>query len=79
MAPLNKFFDEICVFDSIAERTGTQVERAAVRGRLGACRSLTELGMKSRRLGDGYYYLAASAWPVGVEAVQLNQAWSPLA
>lgn len=71
-------FDEIHVFDGIAERTGTRLERAGVRGRNGVCRSLRDLGAKSRRLGDGYYYLASSAWPDDAKTVSLTSTWTPM-
>ena len=72
-------YDEIQVFNGIAERTGTRLERAGIRGRRGICRSLTELSAKSRRLGDGYYYLLSSAWPPDTVSVNLTRAWAPLA
>ena len=75
---MSRSFDEIQVFDSIAERTGNQVERAGIRGRAGVCRSLTELGAKSRRMGDGFYYLVASAWPEDTPTVNLSRVWEPL-
>jgi hypothetical protein len=76
---LSRSFDEIQIFDSIAQRTGNQIERSGVRGRAGVCRSLTELGAKFRRLGDGYYYLAATVWPGNVVSVNLSRGWHPLA
>jgi hypothetical protein len=75
---LSKSFDEVRVFDGVAERTGVTVDRAAVRGHLGVCRSVTELGSKSRRLGDGYYYLASAAWPADTTSVNLTRAWVAL-
>ncbi len=75
---MSRSFDEIQVFDSVAQRTGNQIERSGVRGRAGVCRSLTELGAKFRRLGDGYYYLAAAVWPRDVVSVNLSRAWQPL-
>jgi hypothetical protein len=75
---LSRTFDEVQVFNGIAERTGVSLDRAEVRGRSGVCRSLTELCAKSRRLGDGYYYLASSAWPEGTKAVNLTRAWTTL-
>jgi hypothetical protein len=72
-------FDEIQVFDSVAERTGTRVDHSGVRGRAGVCRSLTELAAKSRRLGDGFYYLAESAWPADTVKVNLARPWTPSA
>ena len=71
-------FDEIRVFEGIAERTGTRFDRAGVRGRRSICRSLSDLGAKVRRLGDGYYYLASAAWPADAVTVDLTRAWEPL-
>lgn len=75
---MNVSFDEIQVFNGVAERTGMTADRAGVRGRRGVCRSVTELQAKSRRLGDGFYYLASSAWPPDTESVNLHRAWVAL-
>ncbi|HEY2092270.1 MAG TPA: hypothetical protein VGJ81_10290 [Thermoanaerobaculia bacterium] len=75
---VEKVFDEIQVFDGVAERTGVTVDCAAVRGNHAMCRSVTELTAKSRRLGDGYYYLAANAWPADTKSVSLTRAWVSL-
>jgi hypothetical protein len=75
---LNKSFDEVQVFDGIAERTGVSVDRAGVRGHGGVCRSVTELSAKSRRMGDGYYYLASNAWPADTKTVNLTRAWTSI-
>jgi len=75
---LSEQYDEVQVFDSVAERTGNLATRAAVRGRQGVCRSLTDLASKCRRLGDGYYYLASSAWPEEKSTVNLRIEWEPL-
>jgi hypothetical protein len=48
------------------------------RGRQGVCRSLTELTQKSRRLGDGYYYLAASVWPAEETSIVLQKTWETM-
>jgi hypothetical protein len=66
------------VFDGIAERTGTRLDRAGVRGRRTVCRSVTDLGAKSRRLGDGYYYLASAAWPATSDTVDLRRTWATI-
>ncbi len=66
------------VFAGVAERTGNQFDRERVRGRRAICHSVTDLGAKARRLGDGYYYLATGLWPEGVEKVNLNQAWASM-
>lgn len=76
---MDKSFDEIQVFDGIAERTGNRLDRSGVRGRRGVCRSITELGAKSRRMGDGFYYLATAAWPPDASEVNLNRAWTSIA
>ena len=71
---MSQSYEEVVVFDGVAERTGIRVDRSAVRGRVGVCRSLTALGAIARRLGDGYYYLTAAAWPAEVEKVKLKWA-----
>lgn len=75
---MNASFDEVQVFDGIAERTGVSIDRAGVRGHRGVCRSLTELSAKSRRMGDGFYYLASAAWPADTKSVNLTRAWTAL-
>ena len=71
---MSQSYEEVAVFEGVAERTGNRVDRAAVRGRRGVCRSLTALGAIARRLGDGYYYVVAAAWPDGTEKVNLKRA-----
>lgn len=71
-------FDEIRVYEGVAERTGTRLDREGVRGRRTVCRSLTDLTAKSRRLGDGYYYMATDAWPEGEVSVNVSRRWEPL-
>ena len=68
-------FDEVHVFEGVGERTGVCVDRQGVRGRRAVCRSVGELAAKSRRLGDGYYYLASAAWPTGSTSVNLAMTW----
>ena len=68
-------FDEIRVFEGVAERTGAQFDRATVRSREGCCRSVTEMTRKVRDLGDGYYYLPLTLWPAGRDRLQLHKAW----
>lgn len=69
-------FDEIQVYDNIAERTGVNLDRDGVRGHGRVCRSFTELFAKARRLGDGYYYLVSTAWPADTRSVNLSRAWT---
>jgi hypothetical protein len=75
---LSPSFEEIQVFNSVAERTGNRIDRAGVRGRAGVCRSVTELASKCRRLGDGYYYLASAAWPQDKASLDLSRDWQPM-
>ena len=75
---MKRSFDEVHVFGGVAERTGVTVGRAEVRGHGGVCRSITELSAKSRRLGDGYYYLTSAAWPADVQSVNLAPAWTAM-
>lgn len=69
-------FDEIQVFEGVAERTGTTVDRSAVRRSAGLCRSLSELTRKSRRMGDGFFYLAPSLWPENTTKLVLRETWT---
>ena len=76
---MNRSFDEVHVFEGVAGRTGTTLDRKGVRGHARVCRSMTELQSKSRRLGDGYYYLASHAWPESTASVNLGLTWEPIA
>lgn len=71
----NHSFEEIHIFDNVAQPTGNRVDRSIIRQRRGACRSITELTAKWRRFGDGYYYLIASAWPVDTPSLDLRKPW----
>jgi hypothetical protein len=71
----NQQFDEIRVYEGIAERTGTIVDRKTVRGSAAVCRSLSELTRLVRRLGDGIFYLPVSMWPEGVTQLPLSETW----
>jgi len=71
-------FDEIRVYNGIAELTGKSVDRATVRGSASVCRSLSELGRSVRRLGDGYFYLPALLWPEGVKELPLEVVWTTM-
>ena len=39
------------------------VERSAIRGKKGLCKSMRDLAIKSRVLGDGVYYIPIELWP----------------
>lgn len=57
---------EISIYQSIGERTGAMVERSAIRGKKGLCKSMRDLAIKSRVLGDGYYYIPIELWPKSI-------------
>ena len=63
MTLVNSMCAEINVFQGVGERTGIVVERSAVRGKKGLCKSMRDLTTKSRVLGDGFYYLPIDLWP----------------
>jgi hypothetical protein len=71
-------FDEIRVYEGVAERTGMTVDRKSVRGRPSVCRSLTDLTRLVRRLGDGYYYLPSLMWPEGQTKLMLAATWTTM-
>lgn len=60
---VNSLCAEINVFQGVGEKTGVVVERSAVRGKKGLCKSMRDLTIKSRVLGDGFYYLPIDLWP----------------
>jgi hypothetical protein len=76
---VSQSYEEVQIFDGVAERTGNRIDRAGVRGRQTLCRSFTDLGAKWRRLGDGYYYLPAAAWPAESEKCDLKRSWDCVA
>lgn len=71
-------FDEVKVYDGVAERTGTTVDRDTVRGSNAVCQSIGELTRKVRREGDGTFYLASSAWPENTEKLDLTTKWKTM-
>lgn len=75
MGPL---FDEVRVYDGIAERTGNTVDRDTVRGSKAVCQSVSELTRKVRREGDGIFYVATKAWPENTDKVVLTEKWTPM-
>ena len=68
-------FDEVRVYEGVAERTGVQFERSEVRRSGTCCRSLTELIRKARSFGDGYFYLPLNVWPPDTEQIELQKKW----
>ena len=72
---MKRIFEEVCVYDGVAERTGVRLARDGVRRSSASCRSMTELIRRAREAGDGYFYLAAGVWPAGKERVELQKPW----
>ncbi|HEX3108872.1 MAG TPA: hypothetical protein VHU41_07240 [Thermoanaerobaculia bacterium] len=64
---------EISIFDGVGESTGIIVERSAIRGKKGLCKSMRDLAIKSRVLGDGYYYIPIDLWPKQKEPVVVHK------
>lgn len=73
MSLVNSLCAEISVYQGVGEKTGVVIERSAVRGKAGLCKSMRDLAIKSRVLGDGYYYLPIELWPDGSEPVVVNK------
>lgn len=72
---MNELFAEIRVYEGVAELTGKQFDRAAVRRSRGCCRSMSELARKARTSGDGEFYLPLDLWPPDTERVDLLKPW----
>ena len=73
MTLVNSLCAEISIFDGIGETTGIIVERSAIRGKKGLCKSMRDLAIKSRVLGDGYYYIPIDLWPKQKEPVVVHK------
>lgn len=73
MSLVNALCAEISVFQGIGEKTGVVVERRTIRGKPGLCKSMRDLAIKSRVLGDGYYYLPIELWPSAVDPVVVHK------
>jgi hypothetical protein len=78
MLQVNNKFDEVRVYEGIAERTGNTVDRDTVRGSKAVCQSVSELTRKVRNRGDGYFYLASEAWPDDKPSLDLTSKWTPM-
>jgi hypothetical protein len=68
-------FEEIVVYEGVAERTGVHFERNEVRRRDGYCGSLTALFRKARADGDGTFYVPLDRWPADTERLELRKPW----
>ena len=76
MTLVNSMCAEINIFQGVGEKTGIVVERSAVRGKKGLCKSMRDLTIKSRVLGDGFYYLPIELWPFSEPVVVHKQDWT---
>lgn len=73
MTLVNSLCAEISIYGGVGETTGVIVERSAIRGKKGLCKSMRDLAIKSRVLGDGYYYLPIDLWPKENEPVVVHK------
>ncbi len=73
--PVNQTFDEIRVYDGVAERTGVHFDRSAVRRSSGCCASLTEFLRKARAAGEGTFYMPLHMWPADTVQFDLRKPW----
>lgn len=77
MTLVNSLCAEISIYAGVGESTGVIVERSAIRGKKGLCKSMRDLAIKSRVLGDGYYYIPIDLWPKAKEPVTVHkQDWT---
>lgn len=72
---LTQSFEEIVVYEGVAERTGAHFERNAVRRMNGYCESLTALLRKARAAGDGTFYMPLDRWPTDRKRLELRKPW----
>ena len=73
MTLVNSLCAEISVFQGVGESTGIFVDRSAIRGKKGLCKSMRDLAIKSRVLGDGYYYIPVDLWPKSKEPIVVHK------
>ena len=73
MTLVNSLCAEISIYQGVGECTGVVVERSAIRGKKGLCKSMRDLAIKSRVLGDGYYYIPVDLWPKAKEPVVVHK------
>ena len=73
MTLVNSLCAEITIYQGVGEQTGVFVERSAIRGKKGLCKSMRDLAIKSRVLGDGYYYIPTELWPDTKEPVIVHK------
>ena len=72
---LTQSFEEVVVYEGVAERTGVHFDRNDVRRMDGYCGSLTALLRKARAAGDGTFYVPLDRWPTDTERLELRKPW----
>jgi len=72
---VSQSFDEIRVYEGVAERTGVHFERDAVRRSSGCCASLTDFLRKARAAGEGTFYVPINMWPADTERFEVRKPW----
>ena len=72
---MSQGFEEIRVYEGVAERTGAVFERADVRRSGRCCTSVSALIRKARASGDGTFYLPVNVWPPDTEKIELLKPW----
>src|SRR5947207_5340657 len=73
MTLVNSLCAEISIYQGVGEPTGVVVERSAIRGKKGLCKSMRDLAIKARMLGDGYYYIPIELWPKSKQPVVVHK------
>ena len=73
MTLVNSLCAEISIFEGVGEPTGVVIERSAIRGKKGLCKSMRDLAIKSRVLGDGVYYIPIELWPKSKQPVVVHR------
>ncbi|HEY6211762.1 MAG TPA: hypothetical protein VIW45_05725 [Vicinamibacterales bacterium] len=72
---VNQAFEEIRVYDGVAERTGVHFQRSDVRRSSGCCASLTEFLRRARAAGEGTFYMPLDMWPPDTEQLDIRRPW----
>ena len=74
-SPKPRVYEEIRVYDGVAERTGVRFERSEVRRSEGCCDSVAGFLRKARAAGEGIFYLPLGMWPAETERMELRKPW----
>jgi len=68
-------YEEVRVYDGVAERTGVQFARSEVRRSSGHCASLSDFLRKARAAGEGTFYMPLGTWPADTQRIELRKPW----